>query len=61
MTYYLLQFNGFQAFQEIQDGQVVRYCDMGGTTLFVLPPIGDGGAIVDLNPTRLPWMDVAAP
>lgn len=59
MSYVLLQFTlsgGFFAYQEAQSGQVTRYCDDQGNTLFLIPPTGDGGAVVDANPPRLPWM-----
>jgi hypothetical protein len=59
MTYYLLQFNGFQAYQEIEGGgggNVTRYVNLDGTTAFIIPPEGDGGTIIDLNPPHLDWM-----
>lgn len=56
-TYVLLRFVSVGlAYQEALDLNVTRYTDVDGNTLFVTPPDGDGGTVVDADPPRLPWM-----
>ena len=55
-SYVLLDFRAFQAYQEACDGQVTRYVSFNGVELFVTPPEGNGGEVVDANPPRLDWM-----
>ena len=55
-TYVLLNFGDFQAYQEANDGLVTRYVDANGIELFITPPIGNGGSVIDANPPRLSWM-----
>lgn len=54
MDYILLDFGTFQGYQEILNGNVVRYVDVDG--LEFTPPVGNGGVVIDTNPTRLDWM-----
>jgi len=63
MTYVLLRYSFGLVYQEAFSGQVTRYCDQDGVTLFIIPPFDDGwGFVEDVNPPRLPWMDlVVAP
>jgi hypothetical protein len=56
LTYVLLQFSFGLAYQEADTGNVTRYCDLDGNTLFILPPEHDGGEVVDADPPRLDWM-----
>lgn len=56
MTYIKLDVNGVAAYQEIEFGQVLRYCDENGVTLEDFPPAGNGGTPVDAEPPRLDWM-----
>jgi len=56
MDYVYLDFGTFNAYQESQYGQVTRYLSEDGVELFVLPPEGNGGVVIDANPPRLPWM-----
>jgi hypothetical protein len=56
MDYILLDFGDFQGYQEIQNGNVARYVDLDGVELFIQPPVGNGGVVIDANPTRQDWM-----
>lgn len=56
MEYILLDFGDFRAYQEIQHGNVVRYVYEDGTFAFEMPPVGNGGVVVDAAPARLDWM-----
>lgn len=56
MDYILLDFGDFQGYQEIQNGNVIRYVDLQGSELFVLPPVGNGGSVIDATPPRQDWM-----
>ena len=56
MTYVLLKFSFGLAYQEADTGNVTRYTDEVGSTLFVTPPEHDGGEVVDADPPRLDWM-----
>jgi hypothetical protein len=56
MNYILLDFGTFRAYQENQNGYVTRYLDESGNELFVAPPEGNGGEVIDVNPPRLDWM-----
>lgn len=49
MQYALMDFGAFQAYQESNGGQVTRYTDLDGNTLFASPPVGNGGTILDAN------------
>lgn len=60
-TYVLLRFDTpgvwvGEAYQEAEHGDVTRYLAPDGTELFVIPPTGDGGVVVDPDPPRLDWM-----
>ena len=56
MEYILLDFGTFQGYQEIQSGSVLRYVGLDGAELFIMPPIGNGGSVIDVNPPRQDWM-----
>ena len=56
MNYILLDFGTFQAYQENNNGQVTRYLDESSNELFIMPPEGNGGSVIDAEPPRLPWM-----
>lgn len=57
MKYILLHFaEGFDAYQEIENGVCINYKDADGNVLFTIPPIGDGGELVNEFPDSLPWM-----
>lgn len=56
MDYILLDFGTFQGYQEINSGNVVRYVGLDGAELFTIPPVGNGGVLVDANPPRQSWM-----
>lgn len=56
MNYILLDFGDFRAYQEVNNGNVVRYVFEDGSFAFDMPPIGDGGQVIDANPPRLDWM-----
>jgi hypothetical protein len=56
MDYVYLDFGMFTAYQESQYGQVTRYLSDDGVELFIIPPIGNGGKVIDANPPRLDWM-----
>lgn len=56
MDYIYLDFGTFKAYQESQQGQVTRYVSEEGIELFIIPPEGNGGSVIDANPPRLPWM-----
>ena len=56
MDYILLDFGVFTAYQEINNGSVVRYVYTDGTLAFDRPPTGNGGTVIDANPARLDWM-----
>lgn len=45
----------FEAFQEVEQGVVVRYCDEHGETMFIDPP-ECSAEVVDATPVRLAWM-----
>lgn len=55
-TYALLKFKFGTAYQEALNGNVTRYIDEDGNELFVIPPEGDGGEVIDAEPETLPWM-----
>lgn len=58
-TYVLLRFTtpGIgDAYQEAENGNVTRYVSVDGVELFITPPTGDGGSVVDADPPRLDWM-----
>lgn len=64
-TYILCEFNyGYtgQFYQEIENGNVIRYVNLDGTTL-TLPGRGEVGGIpygytdININPTRPAWAD----
>ena len=44
------------AYQEVENGTVLRYLDMSGNQMFEQPPVDDGCAVVDDNPPREAWM-----
>ena len=56
MDYVYLDFITFKGYQESQNGQVTRYLDEEGNFLFDMPPIGNGGILLDGDPPRLDWM-----
>jgi hypothetical protein len=56
MDYVYLDFITFKGYQESQSGQVTRYTDELGNTLFIMPPEGNGGIVIAGNPPRLDWM-----
>jgi hypothetical protein len=56
MDYILLDFGTFQGYQEIQYSNVIRYVDLQGSELFVIPPTGNGGSVIDATPPRQDWM-----
>lgn len=57
ISYILIEIEGHgDAYQEIANGQVVRYLDVDGTELYKVIPIGVGSWVIDANPTRLSWM-----
>lgn len=56
MNYILLDFGTFRAYQENENGWVTRYVSESGEELFIMPPIGNGGVVVDAEPPRLSWM-----
>ena len=56
MDYILLDFGTFQGYQEIQHGNVLRYVGLDGTELFITPPVGNGGSVIDVTPLRQDWM-----
>ena len=56
MEYILLDFGTFTGYQESIQGQVTRYVDESGNELFVIPPEGNGGAVLEVNPARQSWM-----
>jgi hypothetical protein len=56
MDYVYLDFITFKGYQESQNGQVTRYLDEDGNFLFDMPPIGNGGILLDGDPPRLDWM-----
>ena len=55
-SYVYLDFGEFKAYQEALNQQVTRYLDEAGNELFVLPPEGNGGFVIDAQPTKLSWM-----
>lgn len=58
MQYILIQFDdGQQAYQEIANGIVQRYCDIEGNTLPDFPPTC-GAEVIEAKPARLGWMNV---
>lgn len=56
MDYIYLDFGTFKAYQESQYGQVTRYVSEDGEELFIMPPEGNGGAVINAEPSRLSWM-----
>jgi hypothetical protein len=56
MQYVKIDVDGVVAYQEIDNGSVVRYCDENGATLADFPPVGNGGNPLDAEPPRLDWM-----
>jgi hypothetical protein len=56
MSYILLDFGTFRAYQESVNGQVQRYVYEDGSFAFDMPPTGNGGTVVDTNPHRQVWM-----
>lgn len=51
MQYILIDLNGAQAYQEIHNGYLVRYCDMDGNTID-----GAGSSfVIDDNPPQPAW------
>lgn len=57
MEYVKINIEGHgDAYQEIVNGQVVRYIDVDGTELYKVIPAGTGSWVLDANPARLNWM-----
>jgi hypothetical protein len=56
MNYILLDFGTFKGYQENQAGYVTRYLDESGNEMFISPPEGNGGEVLDADPPRLSWM-----
>lgn len=55
-TYILICVEGIgEAYQEVADGQVIRYLDLNGVELFKTVPSGQGSWVVDANPPRPSW------
>jgi hypothetical protein len=58
MQYILIQFTfgwDFQAYQEINNGNLVRITDLDGNTL-TLPDFPVESHVIDVNPPRQDWM-----
>lgn len=54
MKYIRVRFsNGIDAYQEVLNGQVVRYASLSGVT--VRPRAGLGSSVTDANPPRPSW------
>ena len=57
--YFLCQFEyGYEGFlyQEILNGNLLRYVDVNGNTLELIAPYGY--KIIDINPPALSWMEI---
>lgn len=55
-SYVYLDFGSFKAYQEALNQQVTRYLDELGNELFVIPPDGNGGSVIEAEPVKLLWM-----
>jgi hypothetical protein len=55
-SYIYLDFGSFKAYQEALNQQVTRYLDELGNKLFVIPPDGNGGSVIEVEPVKLSWM-----
>jgi hypothetical protein len=55
-SYIYLDFGTFKAYQEALNQQVTHYLDELGNELFVIPPEGNGGVVIDTDPAKLSWM-----
>lgn len=57
MDYILIEIDNYGiAYQEIANGQVIRYLAQDGSFLFDVVPIGNGSGVVDANPPIQSWM-----
>jgi hypothetical protein len=55
-TYVYLDFDTFKGYQEALNQQVTRYLDEAGNELFIMPPEGNGGVVINVDPPKLSWM-----
>lgn len=57
ITHILIEIEGIgAAYQEVSEGQVLRYLDLNGVELFKTVPIGQGSWVTDADPPKQGWM-----